>query len=184
MPCVLIGPSPAIVGAILFTIANFGYQAALIYYDATLSSRSPSCGRVSGIGVATGTLGTILIAVLILLTASGPLTFLVGGRSSPCSLRRSSLSSGSRDRPTTRFKVVDALGSWAQLGQTIRDAGEVACADSSWPALLHGPGLNTVIVVMSVFATQAIGLSSGGANIVLLILTIVAVIASFGWLSS
>ena len=39
----------------------------------------------------------------------------------------------------------------------------------------------TVIVVMSVFATQAIGLTSGQANIVLLMLTVVAVVASFGW---
>ena len=30
--------SPAIVGLILFVVANFAYQAALIYYDATLGS--------------------------------------------------------------------------------------------------------------------------------------------------
>ena len=47
--------------------------------------------------------------------------------------------------------------------------------------LFYTDPVNTVIVVMSVFATQAIGLSSAGANIVLLILTVVAVIASFGW---
>jgi MFS transporter, UMF1 family len=41
--------------------------------------------------------------------------------------------------------------------------------------------VNTVIVVMSVFAVQAIGLTPGEANLVLLLLTIVAVLASFGW---
>ena len=40
VPSSLIGPSPAVVGAILFTIANFAYQAALIYYDATLTEVS------------------------------------------------------------------------------------------------------------------------------------------------
>jgi len=38
-----------------------------------------------------------------------------------------------------------------------------------------------VIVVMSVFAVEAIGLTQSQANLVLLFLTIVAVIASFGW---
>jgi MFS-type transporter involved in bile tolerance (Atg22 family) len=41
--------------------------------------------------------------------------------------------------------------------------------------------VNTVIVVMAVFATEAIGLSKGQANLVLLLLTVVAVVASFGW---
>jgi UMF1 family MFS transporter len=41
--------------------------------------------------------------------------------------------------------------------------------------------VNTVIVIMSVFATQAIGLSLATVNIVLLVLTVVAVFASLGW---
>src|SRR4051794_10466864 len=36
VPTAFIGPSPAVVGIVLFSIANFGYQAALIYYDASL----------------------------------------------------------------------------------------------------------------------------------------------------
>ena len=59
-----------------------------------------------------------------------------------------------------RFRIADALGSWKQLGQTIRDAGEV-------PGLrrflvgrfFYTDPVNTVIVVMSVFATEAIGLT-------------------------
>jgi UMF1 family MFS transporter len=41
--------------------------------------------------------------------------------------------------------------------------------------------VNTVIVVMSVFAVEAIGLTKATANVVLLVLTVVAVVASFGW---
>ena len=70
-----------IVGLLLFTLANFAYQAALIYYDATLPvvSKPTSRGRVSGIGVAVGYLGTIVIALLILVTdsGSGNLTFIM-----------------------------------------------------------------------------------------------------------
>jgi UMF1 family MFS transporter len=41
--------------------------------------------------------------------------------------------------------------------------------------------VNTVIVVMAVFATEAIGLTKGQANMVLILLTVVAIFASFGW---
>ena len=41
--------------------------------------------------------------------------------------------------------------------------------------------VNTAIAVMSVFATQAVGFKSGEALVVILLLTIIAVIASFGW---
>jgi len=89
-----------------------------------------------------------------------------------------------RERRTSdyRFRVEHALTSWAQLGTTLRDAREV-------PGLLrflvarffYTDPVNTVIVVMTVFATNAIGLTKGEANLVLLLLTVVAVIASFGW---
>ncbi len=180
------GSSLAFLGLTLFAIANFAYQAALIYYDSTLPtvSKPESRGRVSGIGVATGYLGTILIALLILITGSGsqPLTFFMAAALFALFAAPIFLVVREQKASDYRFRLADALGSWGQLAQTIRDAGE-------------GPGLrrflvarffytdpvNTVIVVMSVFATQAIGLTSAQANIVLLMLTIVAVVASFGW---
>jgi UMF1 family MFS transporter len=81
-----------------------------------------------------------------------------------------------------RFRVADALASWSQLAQTVRDAGEVPGLRRFLVArFFYTDPVNTVIVVMSVFATQAIGLSQAEANIVLLMLTVVAVVASFGW---
>ena len=47
--------------------------------------------------------------------------------------------------------------------------------------LFYTDPVNTVIVVMAVFATEAIGLTKGEANIVLLGLTLMAIVASFGW---
>jgi UMF1 family MFS transporter len=175
-----------ILGLLLFTVANFGYQAALIYYDATLPvvSKPDSRGRVSGLGVAVGYLGTIVIGLLILVldSGSGPLTFLMAAAlfglfSIPIFrfVREPS-------RSTYRFKPSEAASSWGQLGATIRDAREV-------PGLLrflvarffYTDPVNTVIVVMAVFATEAIGLTKGQANLVLLGLTVAAVVASFGW---
>jgi UMF1 family MFS transporter len=173
-------------GLLLFAIANFGYQAALIYYDATLPvvARPDARGRVSGLGVAIGYLGTLLIAGLILILDSGarPQTFLLAAGLYTLFAIPIFLVVRERGTPGYRFRVADALASWSQLATTVRRASEV-------PGLLrflvgrffYTDPVNTVIVVMSVFATQAIGLTAGQANVVLLVLTIVAVLASLGW---
>ncbi len=177
----------AAVGLVLYAIANFGYQAALIYYDATLPvvARPEARGRVSGIGVAVGYLGTIVIALLILLLdskASG-LTFLMAAALFALFSLPIFLAVREPARPDAApFRLRDAAGSWRQLRHTIDHARSV-------PGLLrflvsrffYTDPVNTVIVVMSVFATEAIGISQSMANVVLLILTVVAVIASFGW---
>jgi MFS transporter, UMF1 family len=179
-------PALTWIGLVLFSVANFSYQAALIYYDATLPvvSKPTSRGRVSGIGVAVGYLGTIAIALLILITdsGSGSLTFfMAAGLFAIVALPVFLVVREPPGKPY-RFRPSDAIGSWAQLRTTLRDAREV-------PGLLrflvarffYTDPVNTVIVVMSVFATEAIGLTKGQANLVLLGLTVAAVIASFGW---
>lgn len=179
-------PPLAFLGLVLFSLANFAYQAALIYYDATLPvvSSPASRGRVSGIGVAVGYLGTITVGLLILVLDSGssPLTFLLAA--GLFALFALPIFAVVRERPRSdyRFRLADALASWSQLAVTIRDARQV-------PGLLrflvarffYTDPVNTVIVVMSVFAVQAIGLSEGEANLILLVLTVAAVVSSFGW---
>jgi UMF1 family MFS transporter len=179
-------PPLAFLGLALFALANFSYQAALIYYDATLPvvSTPRSRGRVSGMGVAVGYMGTILIAGLILILDSGaaPLTFILAA--GLYAIFAVPIFVVIREPATSdyRLRAADALASWSQLATTVRDAREV-------PGLLrflvgrffYTDPVNTVIVVMSVFATEAIGLTDGQANLVLLMLTVVAVIASFGW---
>ena len=75
-----------------------------------------------------------------------------------------------------QFRMIDALRSWSQLRATIGHAQES-------PGLLrfivgrffYSDPVNTAIVVMSAFATQAIGFTSGEALNILLLLTVVAV---------
>ena len=69
VPTAFIGASPPFIGLLLFVVANFAYQAALIYYDATLRTVSypATRGKLSGIGVAIGYCGTIFIGLLIFL---------------------------------------------------------------------------------------------------------------------
>lgn len=175
-----------VLGLVLFTIANFSYQAALIYYDATLPvvSKPKTRGRVSGIGVAVGYLGTIVIALLILITDSGAtsLTFLMAAVLFALFALPIFLIVREPAGTGYRFKVGDALASWRQLSTTVGDARQV-------PGLLrflvarffYTDPVNTVIVIMSVFATQAIGLTTATTNLLLLGLTVAAVLASFGW---
>ena len=58
---------PPIVGLVLFIVANFAYQAALIYYDATLKTVSypATRGKLSGMGTAIGYCGTVFVGLLI-----------------------------------------------------------------------------------------------------------------------
>lgn len=174
------------VGLALFTLANFSYQAALIYYDATLPvvSKPATRGRLSGLGVAIGYVGTIVIALLILLTDSGAgsLTFFMAAGlfalfSVPIFLFVREPRSDGR-----RFSVGEAVASWSQLRTSVAHAREVPGLPRFLVArFFYTDPVNTVIVIMAVFAEQAIGMSRGAINALLLGLTIAAVAASFLW---
>jgi UMF1 family MFS transporter len=180
------GAGLAFFGLALFAVSNFAYQAALIYYDASLPlvARPEARGRMSGIGVAVGYLGTIAIALVILVfdTGSSGVTFLLAAGlfavfAVPVFLTL-------RDGPGTdrQFSLGDAARSWAQVATTLRHARQI-------PGLLrfligrffYTDPANTAIVVMAVFATEAMGMTKGEANMILLVLTVAAVAASFGY---
>jgi UMF1 family MFS transporter len=188
-PTLFIGFVDIGIGLLFFAIANFAYQAALIYYDALLPdvARPETRGRLSGVGVALGYLGTIVSGLLFKLTTdldgdSTAASFLLVGSLFAVFAAPIFLRVRERSPRGDRFRMIDALRSWSQLQATIGHAQ-------------HSPGLlrfivgrffysdpvNTAIVVMSAFATQAIGFTSGEALNILLLLTVVAVVASFGW---
>src|SRR5687768_264965 len=128
---VVIGLVDIRLGLVAFAIANFAYQAALIYYDALLPdvARPIARGRLSGIGVALGYCGTLLVGVMLLAGISTdadgsatPSTFaLVAGLfllfAGPLFLVvRETRVAG---RP---FRATDALRSFGQLSVTLRHA--------------------------------------------------------------
>jgi UMF1 family MFS transporter len=187
IPTAVIGQSPAFVGLALFIVANFAYQSALIYYDATLKTVSypETRGKLSGIGVAVGYCGTIFIGIVIFLLDL-PITAvffvaaaLYGLFAVPLFLVvREAAPPPGTPRPGFR----DALAALGQLKTTIADAQTVP----GLPRFLIGrffysDAVNTIIVVMAIVATEAMGLSKTAANLILLSLAIVAVVASFGW---
>jgi MFS transporter, UMF1 family len=188
---VVIGFVDVRLGLVAFAIANFAYQAALIYYDALLPdvASPPARGRLSGVGVALGYCGTLLVGVLLLLGVSTgsdgestSATFVLVGSLFALFAAPLFLVIHDARRDGGRIRVVDALRSWSQLRETVRHAREA-------PGLLrfivarffYSDPINTAIAVMSAFAVHAVGFTEGQALQVLLVLTVVAVAASFGW---
>ena len=175
-----------LLGLALFIVANFSYQAALIYYDATLKSVSypATRGKLSGLGTGIGYCGTVFVGLLIFLleipvvdrfrlTAVLFLLFAI-----PIFLFVREPRIDDR-RPVTGADIRDAFG---QLRRSIAHAREV-------PGLIrflagrffYSDAVNTVIVVMSVVVVKTMGLSEADANLVLLLLTVVAIAMSFVW---
>jgi UMF1 family MFS transporter len=186
-PTAVIGFSSPLVGTLLFIVANFAYQAALIYYDASIKlvSTPATRGRISGLGTGIGYFGTVgsglilflfdipvegrfvLAAVLYALLAI-PI-FLV--------LREPAPPPGA-----ARLTAADVLGSWSQLRTTLRHAGEVPGLKRFLVGrFFYSDAVNTVIVVMTLVAVRAVGLTDNQAALVLLSLTLVAIVMSFVW---
>jgi UMF1 family MFS transporter len=189
LPTAMIGFVNIWIGLLAFAIANFAYQAALIYYDALLPdiARTETRGRLSGIGVALGYLGTIVSGLLLRFTTDAeglitPASFVLVA--ALFGLFAIPIFTLVRERQTVRrpFVAADALRSWNQLLITWRHAAE-------YPGLrrfivgrfFYTDAVNTAIAVMSLFTIHAVGFTEGEALYVLLGLTVAAVIASFGW---
>jgi MFS transporter, UMF1 family len=189
VPTLFIGFVDIGLGLLFFAIANFAFQAALIYYDALLPdvAQPGMLGRLSGVGVALGYVGTIVSGLLFGLTVTddGDTTaasFLLIG--SLFALFAVPIFTVVRERTGSgrRFSAGEALASWTQVASTIRNARR-------FPGLMrfivgrffYTDPINTAIAVMSLFTINAIGFSQTEARFVLIGLTVAAVVASFGW---
>jgi len=171
-------------GLVLFIVANFAYQASLIYYDATLRtvSKPQTRGTLSGIGVAVGYMGTIVVGLAIFfldvpvedrfrLSAVMFAFFAI-----PIFVFVKETATGEK---LTRSELADSFG---QLFRTIEHArGVPGLGRFLLGRFFYSDAVNTVIVVMSVVTVHAMGMTAAVANLVLLGLTVVAVAASFGW---
>lgn len=184
VPTAFIATGSPGLGVILFVIANFGYQAALIYYDATLKSVSKpdTRGKLSGIGVGVGYGGTIFVGLVLFIFGVrvedrflvAAILFAVFALPMFLFVRESG--------PIGRVSMRDVTTSLTQLRMSVTHARGV-------PGLLrflvarffYSDAVNTIIVVMTIVATKAMGFSDMEALLVLLGLAVVAVFASFGW---
>ena len=177
---------PPILGLVLFIIANFAYQAALIYYDATLKSVSypTTRGKLSGLGIGIGYCGTVFVGLLIFLLEVPiadrfrltALLFLVFAIPIFLFVREP------RIPGRAAITGADIRDSFGQLKRSIAHAREVPGLGRFLVGrFFYSDAVNTVIVVMSVVTVKVFGLSDNNTVLVLLSLTLVAIAMSFVW---
>lgn len=174
-------------GLVVFAVANYAFQAGLIYYDALLATVSDekTRGRVSGLGVAMGYVGAILgilmvkpfvdqggrgsaflpTAVLFLLFALPCFLFVREGKGNTSPWRWQHLREGYSQLLTT----------WQNARQYSNLLRFIAAR------LLYVDAVNTVIAFMSVYATKVIGFSDSQVQRLLITSTTCAVVGSFGY---
>ncbi len=186
-----LGTGGLIPSLILFGLANYFFQAGFIFYDALLPevSTEENRGRVGGIGVGVGYLGSILaILVGLLLLPENP---------APDDYRRVFVLTALlflgfalpafffvRERPRRVAPVgVRSLGrAFTEIGQTVRRAGR-------YPGLgrfligraFYADAANTLIVFMTIYVTQELGFTTDQAQFLLLATIPSAVVGGFVW---
>ena len=178
-------------GLVFFSLANFGYHAALVPYDALLPQVSTgySVAKVAGIGVALGYVGAIVGIIMIkpFVSESGriasfiPTAILFLIFSLPCF-----------------FMVKEGKGrvvtlSWSSLREEASKIKNTLASTTKYPGLLrflianfiYCDAVNTVIAFMSVYAHQVVGFSDSKIRILLIVSTTFAIVGSafFGWIT-
>ena len=177
---------PVALGVFLFIVANFAYQAALIYYDATLKvvSYPATRGKLSGIGTGIGYFGTVFVGLLIA-TLVVPVEDRFKLTAVLFAIFAVPIFLVVREPRVPGAKAVtaaDIRDSFGQLKRSIAHAREVpGLGRFLLGRFFYSDAVNTVIVVMSVVTVSVFGLSDNQSVYVLLSLTLVAIAMSFVW---
>jgi UMF1 family MFS transporter len=185
---VLIGQTNLLwVGILLFIIANYCYQSALVFYNGMLPNvaRRSSIGIVSGYGVSLGYLGSIvgLLIVEPFVTNGGrsaaflPTGILFLTFAIPCFIFV-------KDSNQNIFPVNIGLA-FITLKKTIANASDNQILLNFFVVhFLILDVVNTIIAFMSVYANKVIGLNDKQITSFLIFSTVFAMMGSllFGWL--
>ena len=175
------------VGLLLFIIANYCYQSALVFYNGMLPdvARRSSVGMISGYGVALGYVGSIAGLRLVEPFATD------GGRSAaflptailflvfaiPCFLFVKD--------PNPKPFHVDVGQAFRTLKKTIADASDYHVLAKFFVVhFLILDVVNTIIAFMSVYASKVIGFDGKQITNFLILSTVFAMLGSLviGWL--
>jgi UMF1 family MFS transporter len=180
-----------------FVIANIAYQAGLQFYDALLPevSTEKNRGRIGGIGIAAGYLGSVIgiltgraliggvetlpraeqTARYVLLFQLTAVLFLVF--SLPCFfLVRERVK---RDRRLTRRSLAIAI---RQVGTTLRSSRRhTGLVRFLVGRVFYTDAVNTVVTFMGIYVTNEVGFSADEASLVLLVAILFAVAGGLLW---
>jgi UMF1 family MFS transporter len=193
----LLGQDGMLFSLVCFVCANIAYNAGLQFYDALLPdvSTEENRGRIGGIGVGVGYLGSLLGVGLGGLIVKGVDTMPLAEQSSryvtvfqvsailfllfalPCFffLRE-------RIRSSRHFSL-------ASFGAAARQVRHTLVSSREYPGLarflvgrfFYTDAVNTVIAFMGIYVTNEIGFTTDEASLVLMVAIIFAVIGGFVW---
>lgn len=153
--------SPLIIGLLIFSMANFFYQLASVFYNSLLTQISPpdEIGRVSGYGVSLSYLGTISALVLVrpfVLRSGNQAAFIPTALyfllfSLPCFLFV-------RERPHQITSKIGPLKPIRGLKDTVGDLKRIPhLFNFLLASFLSLNAINTVLIFMGVYAKKVIG---------------------------
>lgn len=191
-----------VLGGVLFIIANFGFAGGNVFYNAFLidvSSRE-SYGRVSGISWGFGYLGGGICLVLNLIMLKKPelLGFPAGSFDVGDCLVVAGIWWGVLAIPTMIWLkdpvVVSGRSSlpelarkgWLRMRRTVRDIRKYKqLVRFLFAYLIFNDGIETVIIMASIFGAEVVGLSAVDLIAFFIIIQVAGFIGSlgFGWLA-
>lgn len=182
---------------VCFAIANIAYQAGLQFYDALLPEVSTEAnrGRIGGIGIGVGYLGSVigiaagsllLRGVEALPAAEQSARYITVFRATAVFFFLFSLPCFFfvRERPkrARRFSLSSVGAAARQVGVTLRSVGRYpGVARFLIGRVFYTDAVNTVIVFMSIYVTNEVGFTTGQAQLVLLVAILFAVVGGFFW---
>ncbi len=175
--------SDLMVGLLLFAVANFSYQASLVYYDGLLPSVATgrSVSRVAGLGVSLGYIGAIVGLGLLIpvvakygeIMAFGPTALLFLLFSIPCFIMV-------KDPPVNRSE--ERIGAFDRLRKTFRESRKNRSLFIFIIAIFFIlDGVNTVIAFMSIYAHSVFKMEGAHLTIFLMLATVGAAVGALGW---
>jgi UMF1 family MFS transporter len=173
-----------VAGLLFFAIANFAYQSGNVFYDSLLStvSREDNRGRISGLGVALGYLGSILgilmVAPFVDTWGTGAafiptaLLFLVFAL--PCFFF---VKEAPGKAPLSTRLIKEG---YTQLFTTMRQAKSHSNLLRFIGArFLYVDAVNTLLTFMAFYVIEVVGFSQGQARILFIVSTTFAIAGSF-----
>jgi UMF1 family MFS transporter len=182
----LVEPGMIRFGFALTVLATFGFEGAIVFYNAYLPELAPAGwrGRLSAWGYATGYLGSLLglLAVLPLVKAEKygetylvvAATFLVFALPALLWLPADRARTSGAARIATR----GAVATWRTLREIVATPGLRLFVLAYF---LYINGVNTVIYFSSIFAQQTLGFAMSDLIVLFLVVQATALVGSLAW---
>ncbi len=199
----LLPPSIIVVVLILFCLSNFFYEGGMVFYNAMLDdiSESDNVGKISGMGVSLGYLGSVVGMILVLPFVTGDLfglniSFITGSGKSGAFLPTAILF-GLFSIPIFLFvkekRKPIKTASDGSLKNAYRSVLKSIRSTEKYPGLLRfliadfffEDAIATVIIFMAIFTEKVLGLGDSDRTLFFIISTLSAMVGAFafGYLS-